>query len=116
METVGKITLYEDTAYFYIAHDDAPTLCKINRDATIWKGLKADMKQYGQLLYKKKEGLCFGGCKGKLRFIRLPAYLYARYNGLSLKAMRGHSVRQKNKSTGDILDHTSGNLYIRGQG
>lgn len=116
METVGKITLYDDGAFFYIGHADNPKVCKIDRDIGLWCNLKADMKRYGVLRYKKKTGLCFDKRKGKLKSMSFPAYLYARYNGLPLKDMRGRAVRKKNRSTGDILDYTSSNLYVIGQG
>lgn len=117
MERIGKITFYDDSQYFYINHPDDPDIYRISREEDILKGLKVDMKRYGTLRYwNSSECLTFGRSKGGIKATRLSAYLYARYNRISLKKIRKRIIAEKDRTEHGVRDFTRNNLFMVGNG
>lgn len=117
VERIGKITFYDDSQYFYIGHSDDPDIYRISREEEILKVLKTDMKKYGPLRYWKNAAcLTFGRKKGGIKATRLSAYLYARYQHISLKKIRKRIIAEKDRSGHGVRNFTRDNLFLVGTG
>ncbi len=112
--TVRSNTLYDDGDRYYVTHTNSGVFFAFDRNKQILRKLIRDIRNYGTLTSAGKKMFWCKRPRRKATTLRM--WLYSKYNKIPLREMRGKAVMLADDVPGHIVDYTSQNLYLAGQG